>query len=211
MAFILNDALRQQLLHNLGEFRREEIHNPQLRKAAVAIVVTSPVDDMDSPCILLTLRPTRLNQHSGQYALPGGKLDDNENDVQAALRELDEELGLALNETHLLGKLDDYPTRSRFRITPVVFWAGPGAELKPSADEVAKVFHIPFHELDSDAIPVFEPGVEEDRPVLCSHFPTLGHRMYSPTASMIFQFREVGIYGLDTRVAHYDQPRFAWQ
>jgi hypothetical protein len=83
--------------------------------------------------------------------------------------------------------------------------------LRPSADEVEKVFHIPFPELDSEAIPVFEAGVEKDRPVLCSEFPTIGHRLYSPTASIIYQFREVAIRGLCTRVAHYDQPRFAWK
>ena len=48
-------------------------------------------------------------------------------------------------------------------------------------------------------------------PVLFSRFPTLGHRMYAPTAAMVYQFREVAIRGLDTRVAHYGQPEFAWK
>ncbi len=163
------------------------------------------------PAILLTLRPYRLNQHSGQYALPGGKVDDQETPTRAALRELQEELGMRLGEEHVLGRLDDYPTRSGFCITPIVFWAGSDHVIEPSPNEVAEVFHIPFHELDSEAIPVFEEGVEESRPVLLSTFPTLGYRMYSPTASIIYQFREVAIRGLDTRVAHFDQPRFAWQ
>ena len=203
--------MRDRLKRNLDRFKWHQFDQPGLRPAAVAIVVVASDSDVSEPGIYLTLRPTRLNQHPGQYALPGGKLDDGETVTQAALRELQEELGLNLKEDNLLGRLDDYPTRSSFCISPIVFWAGNNCEIKPSPDEVERVFHIPFHELDSDAIPIFEPGVDENRPVLCSHFPTLGHRMYSPTASIIYQFREVAIRGLDTRVSHYDQPRFAWQ
>ena len=203
--------LRQQLQDNMEGFTRIEIEDAELRHAAVAIVITSDGSRGNEPTILLTRRPSRLKQHAGQYALPGGKIDENESVSQAALRELHEELGLDLGEEKIIGCLDDYETRSRFRITPVVVWGGVNCTISPSPDEVAKVFHIPFSELDSDAIPVFEPGVEEDRPVLCSEFPTLGHRMYSPTASIIYQFREVAIRGLDTRVSHFDQPKFAWK
>ena len=209
--YLLDTNLRNLLEQNLRQFKWQENSSVELRRAAVAIVVTDSDHHPGDPCILLTLRPTRLNQHPGQYALPGGKLDQGENELQAALRELQEELGLNLSEENFLGRLDDYPTRSSFRISPMVFWAGSNCNIQPSPDEVEKVFRIPFSELDSDAIPVFEDGVEDTRPVLCSHFPTLGHRMYSPTASIIYQFREVAIRGLDTRVAHYDQPRFAWQ
>ena len=206
-----DSSLLQNLQRNMDRFEPRSIDDDDLRRAAVAIVVTSSPESPQSASILLTLRPARLNQHSGQYALPGGKLDQDETLFQAALRELDEELGVKLDESKILGCLDDYPTRSRFCITPVVIWAGENCELSPSADEVEKVFYIPFSELDSDAIPVFEEGETEDRPVLCSAFPTLGHRMYSPTASMIYQFREVAIRGCSTRVAHFDQPRFAWK
>ena len=208
---VISDSLRLNIECRLSSFCARPIADTNLRHAAVAIVVVGSGDDASVPGILLTLRPVKLNQHSGQYALPGGKLDEGETPVRAALRELDEELGLKLEISDVLGVLDDYPTRSRFRITPVVIWAGEQCVLSPSADEVAKVFHIPFTELNSEAIPVFEDGIEQDRPVLCSEFPTLGHRMYSPTASIIYQFREVAIRGDHTRVAHFDQPRFAWQ
>jgi 8-oxo-dGTP pyrophosphatase MutT (NUDIX family) len=209
--FNLNDAYRDRLKSNLDRFRSIENEESSLRKAAVAVVVAGTASVPTTPAILLTLRPYRLGQHSGQYALPGGKVDHRETPVQAALRELQEELGIVLDHSHLLGRLDDYPTRSGFCISPVVFWAGNDHVVTPSPDEVAEVFHIPFHELDSDAIPIFEQGTEEKRPVLLSNFPALGHPMYSPTASIIYQFREVAIRGLDTRVAHFDQPRFAWQ
>ena len=209
--FTITTELREALTENLRRFQPVPIEDANLRHAAVAIVVAGSQNDWTVPGILLTRRPVRLNQHSGQYALPGGKIDPGETPQIAALRELREELGMQLGESNIIGRLDDYPTRSKFRITPIVLWWGSQYELSPSADEVDRVFHIPFHELDSDAIPVFEPGVEAGRPVLCSNFPTLGHRMYSPTASMIYQFREVAIRGQSTRVAHYDQPRFAWK
>jgi 8-oxo-dGTP pyrophosphatase MutT (NUDIX family) len=210
-AHAISDSLRADIENRLSGFQVNAFNDQNLRHAAVAVVIVGSSEDSSVPGILLTLRPVKLNRHSGQYALPGGKLDEGETPVVAALRELDEELGLKLEATDVLGVLDDYPTRSKFRITPVVIWAGEKCDLKPSADEIARVFHIPFTELDSDAIPVFEEGVEQDRPVLCSEFPVLGHRMYSPTASIIYQFREVAIRGNHTRVAHYDQPLFAWQ
>ena len=209
-AFEFNDALCRSVQANIRQFQWSEINDTGLRHAAVAIVITD-YGEAGVPAIFLTRRPQRLGQHSGQYALPGGKLDKEETVYQAALRELDEELGLTLTPDQILGRLDDYPTRSKFRITPVVIWAGENCQINPSADEVAQVYCIPFSELDSDAIPVFECGVEQGRPVLCSEFPALGHRMYSPTASIVYQFREVAIRGQNTRVDHFDQPRFAWQ
>ena len=213
MANTLNDQ-RTRLEDNLRNFNFIESGDPELRHAAVVIVVwphevTQEGDNQLS--ILLTLRTAKLKQHSGQYALPGGKLDAEETTLQAALRELDEELGIRLDASDKLGQLDDYPTRSGFRITPLVFWAGSGVELNPSPDEVETVYKIPFGELDSDAIPLFEDGVEDGPPVLLSNFPTLGHKMYSPTASIIYQFREVAIRGNTIRVSHFDQPGFAWK
>ena len=203
--------LRKSIEDNLNQFQYREIHDQNLRHAAVAIVVSTGQSDHDQPCVILTLRPTRLNQHSGQYALPGGKLDFDETPYEAAIRELDEELGLSLAPRNILGRLDDYPTRSKYRISPIVLWGGDNPTLYPSAEEVERVFYIPFTELDSDAIPVFEPGVDPDRPVLCCEFLVLGHRMYSPTASILYQFREVAIRGNSTRVSHFDQPKFAWK
>ena len=168
-------------------------------------------DATGGPALLLTLRPDRMGRHAGQYALPGGKVDPGETARQAAFRELHEELGLDLPPEALLGRLDDYPTRSGFRISPFVLWAGAGVVMTPAPDEVAEVFRIPFAELDSDAIPLLRDGVEPDRPVLYSNFPTLGTQMFSPTASIIYQFREVCLRGLATRVSHYDQPKFAWR
>lgn len=209
MTWVLNESLRAQLSDNLAAFDVQNIENDGLRDASVAIVVTD--DPEGRPSILLTLRPVRMGRHSNQYALPGGKVDPGESLEDAAFRELHEELGLDLPRSALLGRLDDYPTRSGFRMSPFVLWAGEEAELKPEPSEVASVHYIPFEELNSDAIPLFDDGETPDRPVLFSNFPALGTHMYSPTASIIYQFREVALRSQRTRVSHYDQPRFAWK
>jgi len=202
---------RKKIEDNLVRFQSHRAEANGLRHAAVSLVILENCKGAGKHAILLTLRTSKLKQHSGQYALPGGKLDAGETALDAAMREVEEELGFPLSRSDCLGLLDDYTTRSGFCITPFVFWADARTVITPSPDEVEKVFQIPFDELDSEAIPVFEPGVEKERPVLLSQFPTLGHRMYSPTASIIYQFREVAIRGLDTRVAHFDQPAFAWK
>ena len=69
---------------------------------------------------MLTLRASTLRNHAGQYALPGGRIDEGETPEQAALRELREEVGLTLEPDAVLGRLDDFATRSGFAITPVV-------------------------------------------------------------------------------------------
>ncbi len=159
----------------------------------------------------MTLRPPKLNRHGGQYALPGGRLDDGESEVEAAQRELKEELGLDLDQDAVLGRLDQFPTRSGFRISPIVMWAADHAELRPDPSEVAQVFHLPLRELDSPDIPRLEKSDNSDHPVLSAFFPTLGHYMYAPTAAILYQFREVALRRRATRVSHFDQPTFAWK
>jgi len=206
----VDDSLRRAMAARLAGFERRGIAAPGLKPAAVAIVVTSRPGE-DEAAVLFTLRSSRLGRHPGQFALPGGRIDAGESDVAAALRELDEELGVRLGEERVLGRLDDFATRSGYCITPVVAWAAAGLALRPHAGEVAETFHIPLAELDSAAIPHFEAGPEPGRPVLSSHLPSLGYQMYAPSAAILYQFREVALRGLDTRVAHYDQPAFAWK
>ncbi|MDA2944026.1 MAG: CoA pyrophosphatase [Actinomycetota bacterium] len=161
---------------------------------------------------LLCRRASRLNSHSAQWALPGGRLDPGEGPEEAALRELEEELGLALGEDRVLGLLDDYPTRSGYVITPVVLWGGADPELRPSPDEVRAVYRIGIHALCRDDSPRFIDIPESDKPVV--QVPLGNDLIHAPTGAVLVQFRWVGIEGraADTaRVDEMEQPVFAWK
>lgn len=210
MEFMFGEALRSQMTQNMNRFERQVIDQADLRLAAVAIVVVKAEAD-DQACFLLTLRPVRMNRHSNQYALPGGRLDADETAEQAALRELSEELGVELDPEHVIGALDDYATRSGFRITPIVMWGGACETLKPDPGEVEAAYRIPLADINAEQVPRLIPSDEGEHPVLCAHLDTLGHTVYAPTAAIFYQFREVAMRGQSTRVAHFDQPAFAWK
>lgn len=175
-----------------------------------------PDDDIDGsvagtaggPAVLLTRRAARLNAHAGQWAIPGGRLDKGESPLDAALRELVEELGLQLDESHLLGRLDDYPTRSGYVISPFVFWGGADPVLEADPREVHSVHRIAFRELCRDDSPRFITIPESDRPVV--QLPIGKDLIHAPTGAVLYQFRRVAIEGVCERVDHLEQPLFAW-
>ena len=202
-------GLRDRMTARFAAFERYTIEDAGLRRAAVSVVIVG--DGEARASVLLTRRPTHLNRHGGQFALPGGRLDQGEGVIDAALRELHEELGLELDHTAVIGRLDDYPTRSGFRISPVVLWGGNAPRLKPDPNEVARVFHIPLGELDHPDLPQTTETDAGEHPVLSVRLPTAGGSVYAPTAAVLYQFREVALRGDATRVRHFDQPKFAWQ
>ena len=163
----------------------------------------------DRAALLLTRRSTALRSHAGQWALPGGRLDGDETPEAAALRELAEEVGLVVDPGCVLGRLDDFTTRSGFVITPVVVWAGSGNGLVPNAAEVESVHRIPLDELLRDDAPMLEKLPEHAHPVL--RMPVGTGWIAAPTAALLYQFRELCLLGRPTRVAHFEQPLFAWR
>jgi 8-oxo-dGTP pyrophosphatase MutT (NUDIX family) len=179
-----------------------------LKRAAVAIALAEADGAPGATALLLTLRAAGLRAHSNQWALPGGRCDQGEAPVAAALRELEEEIGLKLRPRDVLGMLDDYPTRSGYLITPVVAWAASSTPLRLNADEVASVHRIALADLlrtdafDFTAIP------ESERRVI--RFRYRGDFIHAPTAALIYQFREL-LAGRHTRVAELEQPVFAWK
>jgi 8-oxo-dGTP pyrophosphatase MutT (NUDIX family) len=158
---------------------------------------------------LLCRRPAGMNRHAGQWALPGGRLEEGETPLEAALRELHEELGLRLSPDSLIGFLDDYPTRSGYVITPIVLWGEADPELAASPDEVLAVYRIGLRAL-VDAIPRLISIPESERPVL--QLPLGNDLLHPPTAAILYQLRQVGWFGqTGERVDHLEQPVFAWR
>jgi 8-oxo-dGTP pyrophosphatase MutT (NUDIX family) len=114
------------------------------REPALAAVLIGIVM-RDEPTVLLTQRTAHLSTHSGQVAFPGGKVDDTDRDViDTALRESQEEVGLAPDQVQVLGTITDYVTGTAFIVTPVVGLVNPGHTLTPNPDEVASVFEVPL-------------------------------------------------------------------
>lgn len=191
------------------------------RRAAVALVLTElglggavpglPTYSSWSvaPAVLLTRRASSMRAHAGQWALPGGRMDAGETPEQTALRELHEEVGLRLHPQAVLGRLDDYATRSGYVITPVVVWGGAAREATPNLQEVASLHRLPTSELLREDAPLLNHVRGAEHPVL--RMPVGQAWIAAPTAAFLYQFREWVLCGRPTRVAHFDQPFFAWR
>lgn len=125
----------------------------ELLPAAVLV----PVLHGPAPGILLTKRTAHLTSHAGQVAFPGGRIDPEDADAEAAaLREAEEEIGLDPARVELLGRLPDYVTGTGYRVTPVLGLLGARLDLHrdltPSPEEVEAVFQLPLAVLlDPDA------------------------------------------------------------
>jgi len=158
--------------------------------------------------LILTIRAAGLKNHGGQRAFPGGRIDEGETVEQSALRELEEEVGLQLHPDQVLGRLDDFETRSGFVITPVVVWGGFVGELHANPAEVESIHRIPCSELLRNDAPILQYKRRSEHPVL--KMPLGNDWIAAPTAALAYQFREVALLGKATRVAHFEQPRFAW-
>jgi 8-oxo-dGTP pyrophosphatase MutT (NUDIX family) len=210
MARSFDDATRRDIAARCAAFARlpESEPAPALKRAAVAIALVEAGAAADQTALLLTMRAAGLRAHRGQWALPGGRCDEGETQIEAALRELREELGLELGPGDVLGMLDDYPTRSGYLITPVVVWAAGGGTIAPNPEEVASVHRIALDQIEQAEAFDFVAIPESDRRVI--RFRHAGQFIHAPTAALIYQFREV-LGGRDTRVAELEQPVFAWK
>lgn len=217
-----NEVLRHALRSRLADFCPKQVDDVTRHgHAAVAIAIVdtghgSEVEGLplhsdwsNEAALLLTRRSAKLRNHPGQWAFPGGRLDAGETVIDCALREMREEVGLSLDVDQALGHLDDFVTRSGFVISPVVFWAGKGNELLLNADEVASVHRIPLREFLREDAPRLEASAHSPHPIL--RMPIGNDSIAAPTAALIYQFREVCLLGRSTRVAHFEQPEFAWR
>ncbi len=141
----------------------------------------------DGVNVLLTQRTTHLHDHPSQISFPGGRVEGaDENRIETALRETEEEIGLARSRIEIIGTLPDYEIPSGFRISPVVGWIEPPFELKLDPFEVAEAFEVPLSF-------VFDPANHQRRTY---HFndrhrdylamPYQGRYIWGATAGMLY-------------------------
>ena len=200
-------ALRALLTANLARRTAAGLPADGYKRAAVCLILTD--DGKGEAALVLTLRAKQLSAHSGQFALPGGRVDAGESCIDAALREAREEIGLELQPDAVLGWLDDYPTRSGYLITPIVVWAPQNARLRANPAEVEEIYRVHLAEFGRPGSPEFVSIPESDQPVI--RYPLLGTLIHAPTAAVLYQFIEVAVRGRSTRVAHLEQPVWAWR
>lgn len=238
MTIAYDEALREQIRERLAGHRRRAVTDPTKRHAAVAVVLVdselgedrvdpAPVDEwidgrpmpesLDGRMVdvsggaafLLCRRASRLNSHPAQWALPGGRVDPGETVVAAALRELDEEVGINVSDSTVLGLLDDYPTRSGYVITPVVIWGGGRLDPHPAPDEVVAVYRVGLHQLQRADSPRFFAIPESPRPVV--QIPLGNDLIHAPTGAVLLQLRWLCLEGRHDPVDELEQPVFAWK
>ena len=149
--------------------------------AAVLIAIT----DRAKPGVILTVRREHMRTHAGQVAFPGGRIDEGEDALAAALREADEELGLPPDAVELVGAIEDYRTVTGYIVTPVIGVVPPDLPLYPHEHEVADWFEGPLAYL-------LDPANQRRKSALFQgqerHYYEImweGRRIWGATAAMI--------------------------
>lgn len=202
-----DNGLRDRIAGHLDAFEHNDIDVGDRRQAAVALTIIESDDGTGTASMLLTRRAPKMNKHAGQWALPGGRVDDGETPLEGARREMMEEVNLSLGESALLGRLDDLTSRSGYVITPFVFWAEDLSSLKPNPGEVASIHRIPVNLFEGENAIQFIDQETTETPLLRLQLGE--NRIHAPTGAFLLQFWEVGVNGRDTRVDGYAHPEWA--
>ena len=163
---------------------------PLAQSRSAAAVLVGIIAHRD-PTVLLTRRTESLRRHAGEISFPGGRVEAADAcGVSAALREAEEEVGLAPEAVQPLGLLDPYDTISGFRVLPVVATIGPGAALRPDPGEVAEAFEVPLAFLLDPCNCERVEGEFRGRVRHYFQFRYAGHRIWGATAAMLVNLRQ---------------------
>ncbi len=169
--------------------------NPGMRpeRALTAAAVLVPlIDRPEGMTVLLTKRTDHLHDHAGQVSFPGGRVDPGDSDAAAAaLREAEEEVGLARHKVDLVGQLDVYVTRTGFEVTPWVGLVMPPFELRLDAFEVAEAFEVPLAFFLDPANRRRESRVWQGQERFFYVYPWPGYHIWGATAGMLNNLAEV--------------------
>ncbi|HEY0063969.1 MAG TPA: CoA pyrophosphatase [Telluria sp.] len=139
--------LRQRFAGPPQDWQPEPEESALMRRERItaASVLIALVERENGLSMLLTQRTAHLTDHAGQISFPGGRAEDYDaSAVETALREAEEEVGLARHHVEVLGMLPDYVTGTGYRVTPVVGLVRPPFELTPDPNEVAEIFEVPL-------------------------------------------------------------------
>ncbi|NBD12476.1 NUDIX hydrolase [Corallococcus silvisoli] len=192
---VLFDALEARL--KARPARTFELPGRALREAAVLLPL---FERQGVPYVLFTRRPTNLRTHAGQYAFPGGGQEARDvTPLETALRETEEELGIARGDVRVLGLLDETPTTSSYRIRPYVGVIPGDGKYVPNPMEVDLVLEVPLAALLDPSIVRVErhmwEGLEHD-----VHFYTHGeHVIWGATARILRNFLQLVVDVPDVR------------
>jgi len=179
----------------------DEVKREGQRGASVLL----PLVQRDGWQIILTQRPQTMPQHAGQVAFPGGKREPGEPILQTALRETEEEIGVAACDIKIIGRMPSFNTMSKYRITPFVGIVSAGAKITPDPREVEDVFEVPLDFLMNKDNNVSRVVSYDDREFHLTDMPYTGgdgvyRNIWGMTAMMIFrlyQRSQLGVFETD--------------
>jgi 8-oxo-dGTP pyrophosphatase MutT (NUDIX family) len=175
-----------------GSSRWPEPMREQLTGTLTPAGVLVPILERGSELtVLLTKRSAELKHHAGQVSFPGGRMEDHDEDVEAAaLRETFEEVGIASHHVSVIGYLGTMPTITGYAVSPVVGMVSASAELKIDKTEVEYAFEVPLAFLLNSDNDIRSEWAVEDRKVPMVEFHWDGERIWGATAFMILSLRK---------------------
>ena len=167
---------------------REQLSG-SLKAAGVLVPIFEREDELS---VLLTRRSAELKHHAGQISFPGGRMEEEDSDVAAtALRETDEEVGIAAHHVSVVGYLRPMPTITGYAVTPIVGMIDAGVEVSIDRTEVEYAFEVPLSFLLNPVNDVRGERRIYNRTVPMVEFNWEGERIWGATAIMILSLRKL--------------------